>query len=112
MYLLHDPVYPDRPTPTDKVKEAWLAVGFTKFSAPTRKGELTGHDIRGIINAQLMAAGATLTAPDSGDFEVPDELEGLLAALEKFYLTIYPEMKDARAPANFHYEKVEWLGEF
>lgn len=112
MFLLHDPHYPERPIPTETVKEAWLSAGFTKFSAPTRKGVLTGHDVRGIVNAQLMAAGATLTAPDSCDFEVPDELEPLLRALEAFYVRLYPEMRQERPPRNFHYEKVEWLGEF
>ena len=112
MFLLHDPYYPERPILIEAVRDAWLGAGFTKFSASTRKGTLTGHDIKGIVNAQLMAAGATLTAPDSSDFEVPDELEGLLAALEKFYVSLYPEMRKERPPRNFFYEKVEWLGEF
>src|SRR5687768_4217556 len=112
MFLLHDPSYPDRAIPTETVKDAWLAAGFKKFSASTKRGTLNGHDVRGIINAQLMAGGATLTASDSSDFEVPDELEPLLHALEAFYLRLYPEMKDERPPRNFHYEKVEWLGEF
>jgi hypothetical protein len=112
MFLLHDPYYPDRPIGVDEVRTAWLASGFTKFSASTRRGTLNGHDVRGIINAQLMAAGATLTAADSADFEVPDELEPLLKALESFYMRLYPEMKNERPPRNFFFEKVEWLGEF
>jgi len=112
MFLLHDPEYPERAVPVDDVSKAWLSAGFTKFSAPTRKNALTGHDIRGIVNAQLLAAGATLTSPDAADFEVPDEVEPLLKRLEAFYLALYPEMRSVRPPRNFHYEKVEWLGEF
>lgn len=112
MILLHDAHYPERAVPIDDVRKAWLDAGFPRFSAPTKKGTLTGHDIKGIVNAQLLAAGATLTAPDSGDFEVPDEMAPMLAALEKFYLALYPEMKDERPPRNFFYETVEWLGEF
>ncbi len=112
MFLLHDPHYPDREIPIEKAREAWSVAGFKKFSASTRRGTLNAHDVRGIINAQLMAAGATLTASDASDFEVPDELEGLLKALEKFYLRLYPEMRQERPPRNFHFEKIEWLGEF
>jgi hypothetical protein len=112
MFLLHDPLYPERPVPVEDVKTAWLGAGFQKFSMPTRRPTVTGHDIKGLVNAQLMAAGATLTAPDSSDFEVPDEMEPLLKALERFYMALYPEMKEARPPRNFYFEKVEWLGEF
>ena len=112
MFLLHDPLYPDRAIPIDEARAAWLAAGFTKFSARTKRDTLNAHDIRGIVNAQLMAAGATLTSSDSSDFEVPDELEPLLKALESFYVALYPEMRDARPPRNFFFERVEWLGEF
>lgn len=112
MFLLHDPHYPERAIPIEEVQRAWLGAGFKKLSAPTRRGELTGHDVKGIVNAQLLAAGATLTSPDAADFEVPDEMEPLLKALEAFYVALYPEMRQARPPGNFHYEKVEWLGEF
>lgn len=112
MFLLRDPEYPARPIPTDAVRKAWLGAGFAKFSAPTKRDALNGHDIRGIVNAQLLAAGARLTSPDSADFEVPDEVEPLLKRLEAFYMSLYPEMKDARPPRNFYFEKVEWLGEF
>jgi hypothetical protein len=112
MFLLHEAEYPERPLSVDDVRKAWLGAGFQTFSLKTRRPTVTGHDIKGLINAQLLAAGATLTAPDSADFEVPDEMEPLLHALERFYLALYPEMQQARAPRNFHYEKVEWLGEF
>lgn len=112
MFLLHDPEYPERAIPLEEVRTAWLGAGFSKFAAPSKKNALTGHDIRGIVNAQLMAAGATLTSPDAADFEVPDEVEPLLKRLESFYMALYPEMKEARPPRNFHFEKVEWLGEF
>lgn len=112
MYLLHAAEFPERPIPVDEVRKSWLAAGFPKFSVNARKNELTGHDVRGIVNAQLLAAGATMAGPDSEDMEVPDTARPLLEALERFYLALYPEMRDARPPRNFHYEKVEWLGEF
>lgn len=112
MFLLHDPHYPERAIPLEEVQRAWLSAGFNKLGVTSRKGTLNGHDVKGIVNAQLLAAGATLTSPDAADFEVPDEMEPLLRALEAFYLALYPEMRQQRPPSNFHYEKVEWLGEF
>jgi hypothetical protein len=111
VYLLHDPAYPDREFSVQDVEKAWLSAGFKRLAIRAPRGVLGAHDVRGLINTQLLAVGATMAGSDSSNFEVPDESKGLLEALERFYLALYPEMAQARPPRNFFYERVEWLGQ-
>lgn len=97
MIRFRDPTYPERRIPFERVREAWLKAGFRKLSVSPRMQHLTGHEIRGLVNTQLLAAGATLASADSSEFELPDEAEPLLMALQHFYRLLYPELSDSEA---------------
>lgn len=104
MLRLYDPQYPERSIPLEEVRRAWFTAGFTKLTVAPRRVVLTGHEIRGLVNAQLLAAGAMLAAPDSSEFELPDEAEPLLLALQHFYRLLYPDLSGSEAE-GFRFER-------
>lgn len=109
MYILQAVEYPERPVPVAQVQNAWTGAGLPQ-PVPTLPGDAAGPaGVRSILEGALRTHGATSA---NGDFEVPRNQVEALEKLEEFYHRVYPETRGSAALGHFHYEEVEWLGEF
>lgn len=111
MFVLYEPEYPARPVPAETVRNSWTQAGLEAARLPTPSGAYSAADVRRLVRDAVVAAGAAAKGTDRV-LEVPDEAVALLEKLERFYLALYPEMKDAPYQKSFHYERLEWLGEY
>lgn len=112
MYILYEVEYPASPVAVRHVENAWTEAGLPQ-PVPTFGGpQVTREEIGQLVVRTLEAAGATRTSARNGDLEVPDDARPWLEKLEAFYQRLYPETMANPGRGNFHYEQLEWLGEF
>lgn len=109
MFILYEADYPDQTFPLETLRDAWVTSGLEASRISTSRAEWAPEDVRRLIAEAVIGAGG---APGGGTFELPDEALPLLERLEQFYLHLYPEMKLAPYQRSFHYERLEWLGEY
>lgn len=109
MYILHRVEYADRRIDGETLRAAWASAGLE--GSPPSGGDFGPADLRAIFDGTLVAAGAIPSGAD-GRREVPRSAVRTLERLEAFYQRLYPEFSGSRSRHHFHYEEVEWLGEF
>lgn len=110
MYILYEVHYPDRPVSKSEAETHWKAAalpGSLRCAGPEAKPD----EIRAAVRAVLEAAGAS-RMEKNGDMEVPNSALETLKKLEALHFGLYPEMRTDRSRNSFHYESLEWLGEF
>lgn len=112
MYVWYEPDYPERAFSAAQVRAAWVKAGLDEGQLSLDPLQVQGPEVRRLVRGQLEQAGGAGSATGSASLEIPDEQLPLLESLERFYLTLYPEMKDAPYLKSFHYEELEWLGEY
>jgi hypothetical protein len=93
------------------VQNAWTAAGLPQPVPALTSAEVGPDEVRTVVEGALARAGATRSS-DSGDHEVPRSSADILARLEEFYHRLYPQTRGSASRHHFHYEEVEWLGEF
>lgn len=110
MFILYRVEYP-RPVPRGQVENAWSGAGLPQ-PVPRLSGPIIPPDeLRTLVERTLDAEGAVRTGSD-GDLEVPRSAAAALAKLEEFYHRMFPENRNSPDRGHFHYEELEWLGEF
>lgn len=110
MYVLARPRFEDVAIPIEQWKAAWDEAGIG--APPTEPAEtpISAAAVEAQFLGALLHVGATV--PEQGDIEVPRSAADVLARLERVYHALYPTTKESRRREHFHYEEVEWLGEF
>lgn len=112
MFVLYEAEYPPRTFAREALAAAWEGAGLDPAMVPSSKKQFGPPDVRALVRETVAAAGGTANAGTSTTIEVPDAQLPLLEKLEAFYLSLYPEMKEASYLKSFHFERLEWLGEY
>lgn len=112
MYILYAVEYPETPVTRAAFEAAWKAARVPA-PVPTFVSDPIAHAAVGaVVRRTLEGHGAVLGTEKNVEMEVPDEQEELLARLEELYHRLYPERQNSGSRNHFHYERLEWLGQY
>lgn len=112
MYILFEVEYPEGAVARSAVENAWTGAGLPQPVPVLANANATPEDVKALVDRVLATSGATKAGTGNGDLEVPRSSRPVLERLEDFYHRLYPETKASPARGHFHYEELEWLGEF